>query len=55
MKCLCDKKELMPLHKIKNEGQTFLMADESLAPYDQNMPSNHKLSIAKPPKHVKII
>jgi hypothetical protein len=20
MKCLCDKKELMPLHKIKHEG-----------------------------------
>jgi hypothetical protein len=28
MKCLCDKKELMPLQKIKQEGQTFMMPNE---------------------------
>jgi hypothetical protein len=31
-----------------------MMANEPLAPYDQNKPSNHKLSIDKPLKHVKI-
>jgi hypothetical protein len=55
MKCLCDKKELMLLHKIKQEGKTFMMANEPLAPYDEYKLSNHKLSIAKPLKHVKII
>jgi hypothetical protein len=45
----------MPLHKIKKEGQTFMMANEPLTPYNQNLLSNHKLSIAKPLKHVKII
>jgi hypothetical protein len=50
MKCLCDKKELMPLHKIKHEGETFMMTNEPLAPYDQNKLSNHRLSIAKPLK-----
>jgi hypothetical protein len=45
----------MPLQKIKQEGQTFMMANEPLAPYDQNKLSNHKLSIAKPLKLVKII
>jgi hypothetical protein len=55
MKCLCDKKELMPLHKIKQEGWTFMMANEPLAPYDQNKLSNHNLSITKPLKHIKII
>jgi hypothetical protein len=42
MKCLCDKKELMPLHKIKQEGYTFMMENEPLAPYDKNKLSNHK-------------
>ena len=55
MKCLCDKKELMPLHKMKHGGKTFMMANEPLAPYDQNKLFNHKLSIAKTQKHVKII
>jgi hypothetical protein len=55
MKCLCDKKELMPLHRIKHGGSTFMMANEPLAPYDQNNLSNHKLIIDKPLKHVKII
>jgi hypothetical protein len=32
-----------------------MMAYEPLAPYDQNKLSNHKLSIAKPQKHAKII
>jgi hypothetical protein len=45
----------MPLHKIKQEGLTFMMANELLAPYDQNKLSNHKLSIAESLKHVKII
>jgi hypothetical protein len=45
----------MPLHKIRHEGYTFMMANEPLAPYDQNKLSNHKLSIAKPLKHVKVI
>jgi hypothetical protein len=31
-----------------------MMANEPLAPYDQNKQSNHKLSIAKPLKQVKI-
>jgi hypothetical protein len=55
MKCLCDKKELMPLHKIKHGGYKFMMANEPLAPYDQKKLSNLNLSIAKPLKHVKII
>jgi hypothetical protein len=45
----------MPLHKIKHRVYTFMMANEPLAPYDQNKLSNHKLSIAKPLKHVKVI
>jgi hypothetical protein len=45
----------MPLHKIRHEGYTFMMANEPLAPYDQNKLSNHKLSIAKSLKHVKVI
>jgi hypothetical protein len=49
------QKELMPLDKTKQEGKTFMMANEPLAPYDQNKLSNHKLSLAKPLKHVKII
>jgi hypothetical protein len=32
-----------------------MMVNEPLAPYDQNKLSNHKLSIAKPLEHVKII
>jgi hypothetical protein len=32
-----------------------MMTNEPLAPYDQNKLSNHKLSIAKPLKYVKII
>jgi hypothetical protein len=32
-----------------------MMANEPLAPYDQNKVFNHKLSLAKPLKHVKII
>jgi hypothetical protein len=32
-----------------------MMENEPLAPYDQNTLSNHKLSIAKPLIHVKII
>jgi hypothetical protein len=40
----------MPLHKIKHEGETFMMTNEPLAPYDQNKLSNHRLSIAKPLK-----
>jgi hypothetical protein len=55
MKCLYDKKELMPLHKINHGGQTFMMANERLAPYDQNKLSNHKLNIDEPLKHVKTI
>jgi hypothetical protein len=39
----------------KHEGKTFMMANEPLAPYDQNKLSNHNLNIAKPLKHVKII
>jgi hypothetical protein len=39
----------------KARGLTFMMANEPLAPYDQNKLSNQKLSIAKPLKHVKII
>jgi hypothetical protein len=30
-----------------------MMANEPLAPYDQNRLSNHNLSITKPLKHVK--
>jgi hypothetical protein len=45
----------MPLHKIKHGGYTFMMANDPLAPYDQKELSNHKLIIAKPLKHVKII
>jgi hypothetical protein len=45
----------MPLHKMKQGGETFMMENEPLTPYDQNKLSNHKLSIAKPLKHVKII
>jgi hypothetical protein len=48
MKGVCDTKELMPLHKIKQAGQTFMMTNEPLAPYDQNKPSKHKLSIEMP-------
>jgi hypothetical protein len=55
MKCLCDKKELMPLHKIKQGGQTFMMKNELLAPYAQDKLSKHKLSIEMPLKHVMII
>jgi hypothetical protein len=29
------QKELRPLHKIKQEGRTFMMENEPLAPYDQ--------------------
>jgi hypothetical protein len=32
-----------------------MMANEPLAPYDKKKLSNHKLSITKPLKHVKII
>jgi hypothetical protein len=31
-----------------------MMANEPLAPYDENKLSNQKLSIAKPQKYVKI-
>jgi hypothetical protein len=55
MKCLCDKKELMPLHKIKHGGETFMMANEPLAACDENSYPNHKLSIDKPLKHVNNI
>jgi hypothetical protein len=36
-------------------GLTFMMANEPLAPYDQNQLSNHKLSMTKQLKHVKIV
>jgi hypothetical protein len=55
MKCLCDKKELMHLHKIKHGGQTFMMTNEPLDPYAQNELSKHKLSIKMSLKHVMII
>jgi hypothetical protein len=32
-----------------------MIANEPFAPYDQNRLSNHKLSITKPLKYVKII